>query len=63
MAKDKDKTKGVSAELQDENTINPAKVQRIEPWPEPPEPIKAGELRLVEEHARAQGVQTWELAA
>lgn len=51
------------AEGREESIINPAKVQRVEPWPEPPEPIKSGELRLVEEHARAQGVQTWELAA
>jgi len=57
----KDKTKADLAERQSENRIDPRRAATSEPAEVTP--AKPDEMRLVEEHAYAQGLPAWELAA
>ncbi|MEG6552601.1 hypothetical protein V6C53_20395, partial [Desulfocurvibacter africanus] len=61
MAKERTKDVSADAERQDENSIDPRRVATTEPAEITP--AKPDEPRLVEDYAKLQGLQAWELAA
>lgn len=59
----KEKRSEAPAERREESIIDPRRVETAAPEAPVPEPAKPGHLRPVEDHAKAQGLPAWELAA